>query len=352
MVNQVELFETTDPDDVKIPPKDKRQIYYDRSAEIAESIIQQMRNGDSNWTMPWHSGIPLAKNVKTGRQYTGQNMLLLWQKCKENNYAQNIWGTFNQWNRRGARVKRGEKGTLICIVYPKNTNENASTTEGTQLELDINNDQKYKKYLYNYNFKFIHVFNANQVSDYDPNQPDLFQERQNHDDHISTYIQCLKADIRHGGDRAYYHIVGDYIQMPEKARFIGTRDYSNTEMYNSTLLHEIMHWTGHSSRCNRKFGKKFGDRVYAFEELVAELGCAILSTEFHNRVFPRQDHSKYLNNWLSVLEHDFSFMYAALDLARYAINYSFYETGFYPVPVGGYSNKQISEEQLNRWFGA
>ena len=36
--------------------------------------------------------------------------------------------------------------------------------------------------------------------------------------------------------------------------------------------HEISHGTGHVSRLNRQFGKRFGDDAYAFEELVALSG--------------------------------------------------------------------------------
>lgn len=36
--------------------------------------------------------------------------------------------------------------------------------------------------------------------------------------------------------------------------------------------HELGHWTGHSSRLAREFGKRFGDKAYAFEELVALSG--------------------------------------------------------------------------------
>ena len=37
-----------------------------------------------------------------------------------------------------------------------------------------------------------------------------------------------------------------------------------------------MHWSGSDKRLARQFGKRFGDRAYAAEELVAELGAAFL----------------------------------------------------------------------------
>ena len=52
--------------------------------------------------------------------------------------------------------------------------------------------------------------------------------------------------------------------------------FTNPENYYATALHELTHWTGHESRLNRQFGKRFGDDAYAFEELVAELRAAFV----------------------------------------------------------------------------
>jgi antirestriction protein ArdC len=53
--------------------------------------------------------------------------------------------------------------------------------------------------------------------------------------------------------------------MPPKSSF------SDTESYYATLFHELVHWTCHESRLNRKeIIKKYGE-AKAFEELVAEL---------------------------------------------------------------------------------
>lgn len=47
--------------------------------------------------------------------------------------------------------------------------------------------------------------------------------------------------------------------------------------YYAVRIHETVHWTRHTSRLNRGFGRKrFGDEAYAMEELTAELGAAFL----------------------------------------------------------------------------
>jgi antirestriction protein ArdC len=76
------------------------------------------------------------------------------------------------------------------------------------------------------------------------------------------FFAATRADIRHGGDRAYYASGSDHIQMPPFEAF---RD---AESYYATLAHEGTHWTRHSARLDRSFGqKRFGDDDYAMEEL-------------------------------------------------------------------------------------
>ena len=53
------------------------------------------------------------------------------------------------------------------------------------------------------------------------------------------FFRNVGADIRHGGDRAYYSIHNDYVQMPPFETF---RD---AESYYATLAHETTHWTCH-----------------------------------------------------------------------------------------------------------
>jgi antirestriction protein ArdC len=83
---------------------------------------------------------------------------------------------------------------------------------------------------------------------------------------IERFFAPVPADIRLGGDRAFYSPGADYIQLPHPNVF-------NTEDgFVATKAHELGHWSGHASRLAREFGKRFGDKAYAFEELVALSG--------------------------------------------------------------------------------
>ncbi len=67
------------------------------------------------------------------------------------------------------------------------------------------------------------------------------------------------------------------------------------------LLYYLTHWTGHKSRCDRDLTTRFGREAYAAEELVAEIGAAMLCAETGVTQDTRADHAQYLANCLQVL---------------------------------------------------
>ena len=85
-------------------------------------------------------------------------------------------------------------------------------------------------------------------------------------DAAEAFVQATGATVKHGGERALFRPSDDIIQMPERERFLGTETSTPTEAYYGTLLHELTHWTGAKKRCDREFGKRFGDQAYAMEE--------------------------------------------------------------------------------------
>ncbi len=326
--------------------EEKFETYNHQLDQTADWILSQMKQTDGNWTMPWHKGLPQAVNAKTGKFYGGNNQMILWKACVERGYSRNKWATFYQWSSVKAKLKRGEKGTLICIAIPKDKN---SKKEQNQLLLfeKFNPDTFSKKNVY-FNFRFKYVFNQSQVEGYFGDQPDIFNPDPDPDQLIQKLIKNSAADIREGGDIAFYTTSEDFIQMPELFRFKGDNIAKSKQLYYSTLLHEMIHWTGHHSRCKRKFGSEFGNPEYAFEELVAELGSALLSTHLGKKIYPRVEHAKYLNNWLRVLKNDFSYFYIAMDLAKYAIYWLFEKTDVYPYDLKKQEPKLPSEKFLDK----
>ena len=120
------------------------------------------------------------------------------------------------------------------------------------------------------------------------------------------------AEIRHGGNAAYYSPGPDRIQLPPKAAFKRAEDYY------STALHELIHHTAHPSRLARPLNPK-GHPGYALEELVAELGSAFLCA--HCRLDGELHHPEYLSHWLEALKADKRAIFTASAQAQKAADY-------------------------------
>lgn len=134
--------------------------------------------------------------------------------------------------------------------------------------------------------------------------------------HAERFFAETEATIRRGGNRAYYALNADYIQMPPFESF---RD---AESYYATLAHETTHWTRHPSRLEREFGRKsWGDEGYASEELVAELGSAFLCVDLGITPEVRDDHSAYIASWLEVLKGDKRAIFQAAAHAQRAVDF-------------------------------
>lgn len=170
------------------------------------------------------------------------------------------------------------------------------------------------------------VFNCAQVDGFDlpakAGLPDLTVRLA----HVDAFIAATRAEFREGGTSAFYRRKandgsGDYIQMPPRTLFVGTATSTPTESFESTRLHEICHWSGAVGRLARDAGKRHGDKAYAFEELIAELGAAFLCARLAITDVPRADHAQYVGHWLEVLKSDKRAIFSAASEACKAVDY-------------------------------
>src|SRR5260370_33700735 len=74
-------------------------------------------------------------------------------------------------------------------------------------------------------------------------------------------IRATGADLRVGGDRAFYVPSEDYIRVPPPAVFFEPINWHRT------VFHELGHHSGHPSRLNRDLSGGFGPSSYARQEL-------------------------------------------------------------------------------------
>lgn len=283
-----------------------RDVYRD----VTDRIVALIDLGAHQFQMPWHArGVPLVRpvNACSRRFYQGVNVVSLWAAAEVMGYSSGNWATYRQWARLGAQVRKGEKGATI-VLY-KETERETESPEGGEVI--------HKTYFLAYAAR---VFNADQVDGWAPPTaltPDLTKSLER----AERFIAASGACIQHGGDRAYYSRSTDSIRVPNRDQFHATATSSATEGYYATLLHELTHWTGGSSRLNRDLIGRFGDEAYAIEELVAELGSAFLCADLEVTNDPRVDHAAYVASWLRVLRNDKKALFTAAGKAAEAARY-------------------------------
>ena len=287
--------------------KIKKDLYQD----FTDQVIKQMEDNNMNWTKPFTTTILNGHhNIVSKKPYQGMNCFNIGLSVYKNGFKSNEWATFNQWKNLGAKIKKGSKGTEILYWNIK------------EYEDKTNKDEKVKIPFLRY---FV-VFNADQVEGYETKEKGLkdfnLKEIDDWKAHFKTdtFVKNTKANIQ-VNNKAFYSPSADYIGMPPKEDFKSDKENTKEQYYYSTLLHELTHWSGHSSRCNRDLKNRFGSKAYAMEELVAEIGSAFLCSHLGVTKAPTPNHGRYLNNWLEVLKEDKKAIFKAFSLSKVSSEY-------------------------------
>ena len=120
----------------------------------------------------------------------------------------------------------------------------------------------------------------------------------------------------------YYDRSSDHINLPSYISVRLTTLFFGRQKYLINLFHELTHWTGHGSRLSRSFGDPEAiDQAYCREELVAELGAALLYFDLSIGKTPLLPNAQYLNHFLSALPHPGVELNCALSRANQATAY-------------------------------
>ncbi|WP_035918840.1 zincin-like metallopeptidase domain-containing protein [Legionella fairfieldensis] len=260
---------------------------------VAEKIIALLKKGCAPWQCPFEPGEAgiLPFNPITEKRYKGINAIQLMAE----EYSDPRWMTYKQAMSVDAQVRKGEKG---CVIqYWKFTDLITKKDDYGNPILDANgNPKKIEVHLERPRIFYATVFNAEQID----GLPSLVhKEKTWHSIERAEYIlDASGAVILHnGGSRAFYRPGSDTIHLPLQNQFQSAHNYY------ATALHELGHWTGHSSRLDRDLTHPFGSEGYAKEELRAEITSMILGEELSIGHDPAQ-HAAYVGSWINLLKND------------------------------------------------
>lgn len=285
----------------------------DRIKEIFEKIVEKVDDqGDKFWEKPWFSSGFFPSNFTTGREYAGFNVLLLEMERLVWGYEHNLWAGFGQIREKGGIIAKGQKGTVIITYSPPVFKDVEDERTGEIV-------RKMVRAPY---FSTGVVFNIAQ-SDMDPEE--FLPKKRDFVgvDEIEKFVSDTEARIDHDKTSAFYDPRADYVGMPPRASF------KSEVGYYGTLLHELIHWSGHFTRCSRipsDYAGVYGrQNEYAEEELVAEIGSVFLRYGFgidmESDEFGLDNAARYIRHWWNVIKSDPLSLMRAGSAAQGAVSY-------------------------------
>lgn len=313
---------------------------------FTELMIDKIKSIDHDWEKPWFTEGALVwpRNLH-GRRYNGGNALMLMLHAEKEGYRLPVWCTFNSIQRdlnpqqkgseerEAVHVLKGEKSFPVFLttftVIDKDTKERIPWEDYKKLS----NDEKKQYNVYPKNQVF-NVFNVAQTN-LQQVRPELYAKLEEQcvvklpeqKGEVFSF-PVIDAMIENNAwvcpirpeqqDRAYYSVSKDHIVVPTKEQFV------DGESFYGTLLHEMTHSTGASSRLGRLKACTFGDDNYAREELVAELGSALICQQNGVQKHVKGDSAAYLKSWLKELEESPDFIRTVMSDVKKAtavINY-------------------------------
>ncbi|WP_068612541.1 ArdC family protein [Paenibacillus tuaregi] len=259
---------------------------------ITNRMIQLLEKGIVPWRRPWRVGA--AVNWKTQKSYRGINTMLL----EPGEYA-----TFKQIKEAGGTVKKGEKGNIVVFW--------------TWLEKEDEDSGKEVKIPF---LRYYNVFDINKQCEGLKSKRD--DQTFEHDPIEAAEKICEgykdAPRVTFASGRAFYRPSTDSVSVPPIC------DYAKAEEYYSTLFHEHVHSTGHAKRLNRSGITElaaFGDESYSKEELVAEIGAAMLCGVAGIDNSTLDNSAAYVGSWLRELKDDKRLIVQAAGQAQKAADY-------------------------------
>ena len=268
---------------------------------VTAKIIEKLESGVVPWRKPWISGEPA--NLVSQREYSGINKFLL---CC-NQYSSRFWLTFNQANKLGGTIRKGEKSSMVTF-WKRNLY--------TKTNLETNEAETRQGFL----LRYFNVFNLDQTEGI-AEKLGLTGESK-----VVPNLGVCDAIVKGmpnrpaivGSLNAWYSPIADQVGMPSINSFNGSEEYY------STLFHELVHSAGHKSRLHREqFDNpvRFGSESYSKEELIAELGASMLCGV--SGIAPRtlDNSASYLKSWIDKLRGDSRLIVTAASAAQKASDF-------------------------------
>ena len=275
---------------------------------VTERIIEQMNKGIIPWHKPWSivangntNGTNSAINYVTRKAYSPLNQMLLGESGE--------YLTWKQIESLKGKVKKGANSHIVVFYTTteytreiKGTDENGKETTRTE-EYKIPVLKYYRVFHLSDTENIPSKITPDEICEPEPEQAITAAENIINDYVFRESFNGFKFQNNKPSNEAYYSQAHDKVVVPMKKQF------KSLEEYYSTTFHELTHSTLLAKRCNRtengNITARFGSQVYSKEELVAEIGSAMLCTIAGISTKDVFDNSvAYIQGWIKSLKND------------------------------------------------
>ena len=301
----------------KTRPKEETYNKLTRQRQmLADMVLAKLEEGTQQWTAGWLTSRP-PQSAVTGKPYRGMNALFLMLVANRERYTDYRWVTFKQMMDRDWTFKTDAEGNSVgkgkgvpiefFELIDKRTGERFNRedldgmTKDEQEEYIQKNVYPLRKSYFVFNGDLIEGIPALEKYEHDPN------ERVERAEQLIEYWNANESQIFYGGHEAYYSPTTDTICVPKREQF------ETLQTFYLTLLHEIGHSTGHSSRLNREMDVNRRSDSYAIEELRAEFASIFLAQDLEIPISSRLDNnSAYIDGWRKKIKADPNVLFTAI----------------------------------------
>lgn len=264
---------------------------------VTDRIIAKLKEGTVPWRKPWNrNGLNVPINYVSRRPYSGVNRFLL----DPGEYA-----SFKQIEKAGGKVKKGSKSHVVVFWKPFETEKNGKKETVFFL-------------------RYYNVFDIATQTEGLESKIQTGPEDFTHEPHeqaeaiVEEYISRSGVSFNPNANAAFFRPSDDSVHVPPLSSF------PHGDEYYSTTFHELVHSTGTEARLSRPgimAFDSFGTKRYAKEELVAEMGAAMLCaiTGIDNSTI--ENSAAYIATWLKRLQDDVQLVVTAASQAQKAIQF-------------------------------
>ncbi len=274
---------------------------------VTDRVLDRLEAGEIPWVNTRSKPLLAARSYTTGNRYRGVNAFLL----SIQNGASPFWLTFRTTKEAGGNVRKGAKSRIAVFWKTYSPKEELSKPEDERKSYPV--------------LRYYNVFSLDDCEGIScpladaVDNPDPVERAEGL---IAGYIDQTDNGpaVEHGSSgRAFYRVEEDRCVIPQRSHF------TSTAAYYRTFFHELVHSTGSKARLDRFetaiATHEFGHNDYSLEELVAELGAAMLLA--HCGLFEEMadKSASYLFHWKRALQADSKLIVKAAGRAQRAVDH-------------------------------